>query len=332
MHHFSVKKIEYQKLEFIINFYFDQFQETYNPEDSDADDDIAKSDTENVESDPNFKPPPTKGSKRKSLPLTNFLQAGTRSLVSQRALANLSTSLIKDLSNIYPEINQEKVPELVIGRSGIRYQQNGMLNSLASQSIPATDAISFGGKIMNTLTSEEFGAGKRRNVLKKIDHITVTDSQNETFIGEFEVESGKGEVVSHQVVVKLNDKGVPIDGIKIVGADLTAANTGWEIGALSLLEEEFLRALHWWICVIHINELPLRHLTASVVGATSGPNAFKSEFGMTLKNISTVPEPASFDKVASRINQNSLSKRSRIYFFYKKNFIIPLLLQNQSGA
>ena len=49
------------------------------------------------------------------------------------------------------------------------------------------------------------------------------------------------------------------DKLRAIGADSTAVNTG-KNGAIRLLECHLKRALQWFICSLHVNELPLRHL------------------------------------------------------------------------
>ena len=50
------------------------------------------------------------------------------------------------------------------------------------------------------------------------------------------------------------------DTFRAIGADSTAVNTGNENAAIRLLERHLKRALHWFICCLHVNELLLRHL------------------------------------------------------------------------
>ena len=50
------------------------------------------------------------------------------------------------------------------------------------------------------------------------------------------------------------------------------------------MEIELSRPLHWSICFLHLNELPLRHLFISLDGAMTGPHSFDGPIG---KSIST---------------------------------------------
>ncbi|KAI6657811.1 hypothetical protein LOD99_553 [Oopsacas minuta] len=67
-----------------------------------------------------------------------------------------------------------------------------------------------------------------------------------------------------------------------VGADGARVNTGIYNGCIRLLELEFTKPLHWFICQLHGNELPLRHLFQIIDGKTSGPNSFKGVIGKEL--------------------------------------------------
>ena len=52
--------------------------------------------------------------------------------------------------------------------------------------------------------------------------------------------------------------------LKLVGADSTNLNTSGKEGAIALLEQLLGRRLVWSICLLHTNELPLRHLIATL--------------------------------------------------------------------
>ena len=58
-------------------------------------------------------------------------------------------------------------------------------------------------------------------------------------------------------------------------------NTGQTGGVIRLLELKVKRPLQWLVCLLHANELPLRHLFQSLDGATTGPHGF-AEFAETL--------------------------------------------------
>lgn len=46
-----------------------------------------------------------------------------------------------------------------------------------------------------------------------------------------------------------------------VGCEWTNVNTGWRNGTIKALENHEGHALHWRVCLLHCNELPLRYLS-----------------------------------------------------------------------
>ena len=61
-------------------------------------------------------------------------------------------------------------------------------------------------------------------------------------------------------------------GWKVVGSDSTACITGNIGGVICLLEKSLGRRLMWSICLLHTNELPLRHLFTDLDGPTTHAN------------------------------------------------------------
>ncbi|KAG0724775.1 hypothetical protein GWK47_004955 [Chionoecetes opilio] len=64
------------------------------------------------------------------------------------------------------------------------------------------------------------------------------------------------------------------DSLIVLQGDSTRANTGWKGGTHAHLEKMLGRKLFWSICVLHTNELPLRHLITSIDGPTSSDTGF----------------------------------------------------------
>jgi hypothetical protein len=80
----------------------------------------------------------------------------------------------------------------------------------------------------------------------------------------------------------LKKKNINTDTLQAVGCDATVVNTGRKGGIVRLAEERIGRPLQWLICLLHINELPLRHLMEKIDGATTGPKAFAGAIGKSL--------------------------------------------------
>ena len=75
-----------------------------------------------------------------------------------------------------------------------------------------------------------------------------------------------------------------LNDIVAIGCDGAAVNTGRKSEVISLLEEKLKKPLHWFVCLLHANELPLRHLINHIDGKTSGPATFTRHIGSKLRD------------------------------------------------
>ena len=71
--------------------------------------------------------------------------------------------------------------------------------------------------------------------------------------------------------------------LAIVGCDATVLNTGAENG-VRCLDLKLQRPLQWSICLLHYNELPLKHLIQKIDGRANGPEGLTGPIGKKLKN------------------------------------------------
>ena len=60
----------------------------------------------------------------------------------------------------------------------------------------------------------------------------------------------------------------------VMGMDGTSVNTGVHNGVIRLTELELGIPVQHIICLLHLNELPLRHLFYDLDGVTAGPDTF----------------------------------------------------------
>ena len=72
-----------------------------------------------------------------------------------------------------------------------------------------------------------------------------------------------------------------------IGCDGTNVNTGMKNGVIKRIEDALGRPVHWFVCMLHSNELPLRHLFNSLNGKTSGPRSFTGPIGKELQKCET---------------------------------------------
>lgn len=153
------------------------------------------------------------------------------------------------------------------------------------------DAIYFDGKIDETLKYED---GKLRRV--KEEHISIVQEPNSYFIGHKTVTSKAAPVLRDSLVDFVDENNIIVNKIKAIGSDGEVTNTGAERGAIRLLEEEWHMPLQWNICMLHLNELPLRALIKHLDGATTGPTSLTGSIGKRLRDCEKLPV-VTFDKI-----------------------------------
>src|SRR6218665_3687319 len=87
---------------------------------------------------------------------------------------------------------------------------------------------------------------------------------------------GKAITISKSIIQFLQEKNnidpMMTDRIEALACDGTNTNVGAEGGINHLIEVSVGRALQWNVCLLHANELPLRHLIIELDGPTTGDN------------------------------------------------------------
>ncbi|GBM51170.1 hypothetical protein AVEN_254587-1 [Araneus ventricosus] len=95
-----------------------------------------------------------------------------------------------------------------------------------------------------------------------------------------------------------------------VGCDGTSVNTGVKGGIIRNLELILNRPLQWFVCQLHANELPLRHLFAHVDRTTTGPRSLTGEIRKSLagcEKLSVVSSTPIEYKLCEVTNKKDLS-------------------------
>ena len=93
---------------------------------------------------------------------------------------------------------------------------------------------------------------------------------------------GKGRLIAQTIFDKIKDTSLQ-DNLATVGSDGMAVKTGAHNGAIRNLEELCKRSVQWSICLLHSNELPLRHVFQALDGTTSSPDSFSGPVRKSLK-------------------------------------------------
>ena len=94
---------------------------------------------------------------------------------------------------------------------------------------------------------------------------------------------GKGRSIAHRIFNNIKATSLQ-ETLAVVGSGGTAAMTGIYNGAIRCSEELCERPLQCAICLLHCNELPLRHVLQAQDGSTVSPDAFSGPIEQSVQN------------------------------------------------
>lgn len=158
--------------------------------------------------------------------------------------------------------------------------------------------------------------GNRKTVVSE-EHISILSEPGSRYVGHCTPSSGSAKSITESILDT-----VDCTNLVCIGSDSTNVNTGFNNGVIRRMEIELGRPLHWSICLLHLNELPLRHLFISLDGPMSGPHSFNGPIGKSISKSLQQPlvnfgvivgEPISCDK--------HLLSSDQLYFFEIVNVV-----------
>lgn len=103
----------------------------------------------------------------------------------------------------------------------------------------------------------------------KEEHISLIEQPGSYYISHITPPSGTATAIAN-----LDIKFRSTSKLIAIGCDGENVNTGNKNGIITQMEKKIQKPVHWIICQLHTNELPLRKLITTLNGKTSGPNVF----------------------------------------------------------
>jgi hypothetical protein len=164
----------------------------------------------------------------------------------------------------------------------------------------------FDGRKDQTLRRVE----DRQTVVSE-EHISILSEPGSKYFDHAMPSSGSAKSIAESILDT-----VDCTNLVCIGSDSTNVNTGFNNGVIRRMEIELGRPLHWSICLLHLNELPLRHLFITLDGAMTGPHSFNGPIGKSISTSLQQPivnfaviagEPIACDK--------ALLSSDQLYFF-----------------
>lgn len=218
--------------------------------------------------------------KRTIASLKNLSTICDRYGISDRAAAAVASAVLQDA-----KINNE-----VIDKSKLRRARQKLRKETLSQGhLDTIPALFFDGRKDKTLKIVMKG-GKKYRLTSVEEHISIIKEPGSVYVG-YAVPShgtakGLESAIFQTVTGQLN---MSLEDTLAIGCDGTVTNTGKYGGVIRLLEKRLQRPLQWIICLLHLNELPLRHLFAKLDGTTTGPNTYSGAIGKLLDDCEKRP-------------------------------------------
>ena len=138
------------------------------------------------------------------------------------------------------------------------------------------------------MTHEKQGSKMYKKLITE-EHVTLVQEPGSHYIGHITPISGSARNIAATMMDFFSERDIDLKDIIAIGCDGTAVNTGSKGGIIRVLEENIQRPLQWVVCLLHCNELPLRHLIEELDGETTGPVGFKGPIGKQLNDCEKLP-------------------------------------------
>jgi DNA-binding protein YbaB len=220
--------------------------------------------------------------KQMRISLPNVAMQADRFGVSDRAAAAIATATLIDVKAI-TNMNTE----LVIDKNKLRRERQKMRKTLQNKQMSDINAIYFDGKKDQTLVKVKIND---RWYTEKVieEHIVLVSEPDSEYLTHKTVASSKSVDTANAILDYIYEKNLQ-DVIIAVGCDSTNINTGSSAGVITLLEKKLEKPLQRFICMLHTNELPLRHLFQNLDGRTTGATTFSGTIGKALHHCENKP-------------------------------------------
>lgn len=126
--------------------------------------------------------------------------------------------------------------------------------------------------------------GKTYHKIVVKEHISLIQEPGSHYVGHVSPCDGKSRSIKDSIMNFLHKNKFSLSQLMAIGCDGTVGNTGIKSGVVRLIEEALGRPLQWCICLLHCNELPLRHLLQNLDGPTAGPSGFSGPIGKKMES------------------------------------------------
>ncbi len=223
--------------------------------------------------------PPCKKSKiaKEKIDLTEIIEAQYRYSGSDRSTTAIVNATLRTF----------KIPT-IIDKSKLRRSQDLQTSQVGQQNFTFGGGIYYDSRkdmsISQIKKIVEDGKAKFYRSIEREEHYTIVSQPEGLFLGSVTAKGLNSKSGSEAILPFLKNENI-FDDLIVVGCDGTNVNVGGDGGINALIEKELKRPLHWFICMLHLNELPLRALITKLDGPTSSKDGFSGPIGKQLNNV-----------------------------------------------
>ena len=130
------------------------------------------------------------------------------------------------------------------------------------------------------------------------EHYSCVSQPSGDYLSHVSPPTGSGKDIAMELGDMVRERGIEVE---VCGCDGTAVNTGIHNGALRHLELILDKPLQHFVCLLHGNELPLRHIIHEIDGVTQGPDSFSGPIGKVIVEDVWKEPIVSFQKVRGKV-------------------------------
>jgi len=218
---------------------------------------------------------------------------------------------------------------MVIEPSKIRRERQTSRKSLQSDAITTVEGLYFDDRKDKT-RNQIIKGDQFHPITETEEHIVLIREPDSEYLGHLKTSSGTILHLTRSILDFIDQNKIDTSTLVAVGCDDTIVNTGLRGGVFRLLEEYFKKSMHWFVCLLHTNELPLRHLLVHLDGITHGPNSFSGTIGKQLKD-SDMPV-VTFQRIEGNVLRNIDPNELSIYLKCVRQLMLPIwAMQHRFG-
>lgn len=107
----------------------------------------------------------------------------------------------------------------------------------------------------------------------------LVEEPGSEYLGHVTPSASSAHSIETAIATFFEEQKVDTSELIVIGGNGTAVNTGHSSGVMSQLEKRIGRPFQRVVCLLHTNELPLRHLFQSLDGKSTGPSTYSGPLG-----------------------------------------------------